>query len=146
MCFCSLVSLSYLPRLLALLYLLNKFMVPMSCFIEKTRDTTTRVTSNVQFEQNATFLVSLMKQIPRVIVVFDGPGRSIEKCKTTMARYEKNMKDLDSLQEKINLLNGNDSRISKSKWNWLEKIEKRCLGLCLFRNDRKSKGSQEVCS
>ena len=87
---------------------------------------TTRVTSSVQFELNATFLVELIQQIPKVIVVFDGPKRSIEKWKTTMARYNKNMKDLESLEEKITLLNANNSRISTSKWKWLAKIEKRC--------------------
>ena len=83
--------------------------------------------SEYQVESCANLILELIKKIPNVVVVFDGPGRSKEKWATSNKRYENNLAELDKLKGLIDRLSHeNPSTISKSKWRWMEKIKKRC--------------------
>lgn len=88
---------------------------------------TSRVMNEHQADSCARYIVDLIKQIPNVVVVFDGPGRSQEKWETSISRLTKNKAELEKLQELIDVLtNTRPPNISKSKWRWIEKLRKRC--------------------
>ena len=79
-----------------------------------------------KIDQIIEFIVSIIKEIPRVVVVFDGPGRSIEKWNTSNARVQKTKSDLEMLQTAITQCSSNPTNISRSKWRWLNKKLKNC--------------------
>ena len=80
-----------------------------------------------KIDQIIEFIVSIIKEIPRVVVVFDGPGRSIEKWNTSKARVQKTKSDLEMLKNAITQCSSsNPINISRSKWRWLNKKLKSC--------------------